>query len=179
MTNRLLICICTCLLIAGCTATGTQRSTGERVDDTAVTAKVKAALVSDPLTDASDIEIETFRGVVQLNGVADSDEEKVQATAVARNVIGVKEVENNLIVRASRSVGEFVDDNILKARVNAALAKDPDTSAFAVDVDANRGTVLLGGFVASEAVRQRVTEVVTRVPGVRELKNNLRVKHVD
>src|SRR5687767_246772 len=116
--------------LAACTATSTQKTAGEQVDDSVLTGKVKAALVADPATKARQIDVETFRGTVQLNGFVDSQEGKDAATRVARSVDGVQKVENNLSVQeSSRTAGEAVDDSVLTAKVKAALIADPKVKA--------------------------------------------------
>jgi osmotically-inducible protein OsmY len=74
---------------------------GEAVDDAVVTAKVKARLVDDEVTKAYQINVETFKGTVQLSGSVDSEEARSRATELARNVGGVKDVKNSLQVRKS------------------------------------------------------------------------------
>lgn len=86
---------------AGCAGTGTEQSTGEYVDDTVLTTKVKAALAQDNQVDALDIQVETFKGVVQLSGFADSPEEQERAVQVATRVEGVKRVENDIRIKSS------------------------------------------------------------------------------
>lgn len=78
-----------------------QRSDGEVVDDGVVTAKVKAKLVDDPVTKAYEINVETFKGTVQLSGFVDSAEARSRATQLAKDVGGVKDVKNSLQVRKS------------------------------------------------------------------------------
>ena len=99
--------------IAGCASPGGQQSSegarqspaagqetaGEVVDDSVVTAKVKAKLVDDPVTKAYQINVETFKGTVQLSGFVDSAEARSRATQLARDVGGVKDVKNSLQVR--------------------------------------------------------------------------------
>jgi osmotically-inducible protein OsmY len=80
------------------TAAGEQTA-GEVVDDGVVTAKVKAKLVDDPVTKAYQINVETFKGTVQLSGSVDSDEARSRATQLAKDVGGVKDVQNSLQVR--------------------------------------------------------------------------------
>jgi hyperosmotically inducible protein len=87
------------MFVSGCAGTSTRESTGEYIDNSALTAKVKSALVSDEIVKARDVQVETFRGVVQLSGFVDSSAQKDRASAVARSVPGVKEVKNNLIVK--------------------------------------------------------------------------------
>jgi hyperosmotically inducible protein len=77
----------------------TDRSTSEVIDDATVTAKVKAALVEDSTTKATEINVDTHEGTVQLNGFVDSDAAKVRATELAQSIEGVRKVENNLTVK--------------------------------------------------------------------------------
>jgi osmotically-inducible protein OsmY len=78
-----------------------QQTAGEVVDDSVVTAKVKAKLVDDPVTKAYQINVETFKGTVQLSGFVDSAEAVSRATQLAKDVGGVKDVKNSLQVRKS------------------------------------------------------------------------------
>ena len=71
-------------VVAGCSSAPTQQSAGEAVDDGVVTAKVKAALVADPVTKAHQINVETFKGTVQLSGFVESDEARSRALQLAR-----------------------------------------------------------------------------------------------
>jgi hyperosmotically inducible protein len=89
------------LLTAGCTEkTRTTESTGEYLDDTAMTTKVKAALAADPgLKTLVDTSVRTDRGVVTLSGAVDSLELKARAAQVAGNVSGVRAVKNDLMVK--------------------------------------------------------------------------------
>ena len=84
---------------AGCASTPTRESTGEYVDDSTITAKVKAALVKDPIVKARDVKVETFKGVVQLSGFVNSEAERTQAGAVAASVNGVVSVKNDVAVK--------------------------------------------------------------------------------
>jgi hyperosmotically inducible protein len=84
---------------AGCASTATRESTGEYVDDSTVTIKVKAAFVKDPIVKASEVTVETFKGVVQLSGFVNTAAEKIQAGRVAANVKGVTEVKNSIVVK--------------------------------------------------------------------------------
>ncbi|MET0660330.1 MAG: BON domain-containing protein [Steroidobacteraceae bacterium] len=79
----------------------TASNAGRVVDDSAITAKVKAALVGDPQTKAHQINVETFQGTVQLSGFVDSADARARALEVARNVDGVKAVKDGLEVRGS------------------------------------------------------------------------------
>ena len=89
--------------LVGCTSVPTQQPTAEVIDDGVVTAKVKAALVEDPLTKAHQINVETFKGKVQLSGFVESDQARNRALQLTRDVAGVKNVKDAMEVRDSTS----------------------------------------------------------------------------
>lgn len=80
--------------LLGCASTSKQEGTGEYIDDAVITAKVKAAIFNEPSLKSAEINVETFKGVVQLSGFVSSQAEINKATEVARSVKGVKSVEN-------------------------------------------------------------------------------------
>ena len=90
-------------VVSGCSSTPTQQPAGEAVDDGVVTAKVRAALVADPVTKAHQINVETFKGTVQLSGFVESDEARSRALQLARNVDGVRKVKDAMEVRKGES----------------------------------------------------------------------------
>jgi hyperosmotically inducible protein len=89
------------LLVAvlGCTATATRDSTGEYITDSWITTKVKAALVGDTQVKATEVNVETFRGVVQLSGFVSSATAMNQAVEVANSIEGVVSVENDMRIK--------------------------------------------------------------------------------
>lgn len=87
------------LLFAGCAGSPTRESTGEYVDDSALTAKVKTALVKDEMVKSFEIKVDTFKGVVQLSGFVDNSDQKASAERDAQGVPGVREVKNNITVK--------------------------------------------------------------------------------
>jgi hyperosmotically inducible periplasmic protein len=87
-------------LLVGCAATPEQRSTGEVIDDTAITTKVKTSLLADPLVSAFAISVETSRGVVNLTGIVNSAAERARAIQVAQDIGGVRRVDaRNLFIK--------------------------------------------------------------------------------
>ena len=88
--------------LAGCAGSATSLSTGEYIDDTAITARVKTALVTDDIVPAMDVQVETFRGNVQLSGFVDTAEQKSRAEQVARGVGGVQDVVNNITLKPAQ-----------------------------------------------------------------------------
>ena len=91
----------TLLLMAavGCAPTRTHEGTGQYVDDTVITTKVKAAILEEPGLKSSEINVETFKGVVQLSGFVNSSADISTATKVAHAVAGVTSVKNDMHVK--------------------------------------------------------------------------------
>lgn len=90
-------------MIAACSSTPSQQSTGQAIDDGVVTAKVKAKLIEDPVTKAHQINVDTFKGTVQLSGFVESDQARARALQLARGTDGVKSVKDSLQVRKTAS----------------------------------------------------------------------------
>jgi osmotically-inducible protein OsmY len=95
----ILICVGLIAVFVGCASTPKKEGTGEYIDDSAITTKVKAAIFNDPALKVFQINVETFKGEVQLSGFVDSAQNASKAGEVARGVGGVKSVKNNLIVK--------------------------------------------------------------------------------
>jgi len=96
---KLLVCIGAITAFLGCAATQTRESTGQYVDDTAITTKVKAAIFNEETLKMMQINVKTFKGVVQLSGFVNSAQIVKKAGEVARSVEHVIEVKNDLIVK--------------------------------------------------------------------------------
>lgn len=94
-----LVCITLVTAFFGCASTPTREGTGEYFDDSAITTKVKAEILNEPSLKVLQINVETFKGVVQLSGFVDSAQSKSKAGEVAAGVKGVKSVKNNLVVK--------------------------------------------------------------------------------
>jgi osmotically-inducible protein OsmY len=87
------------LFLVGCAATPQRESTGQYIDDSAITAKVKAEIFHDPMLKVFQISVESYKGVVQLSGFVNSEQASAKATEVAESVEGVKSVKNSLVVK--------------------------------------------------------------------------------
>jgi osmotically-inducible protein OsmY len=83
-------------LAMGCASTPMHEGTGEYVDDAVLTTKVKAAIFNEPTLKSAEINVETFKGVVQLSGFVNSQGDISKAVEVARRVEGVKSVKNDM-----------------------------------------------------------------------------------
>jgi osmotically-inducible protein OsmY len=89
----------TLVIAAGCASTPTQEGTGEYVTDSWITTKVKAALVEDSLVRATEVNVETFKGAVQLSGFLSSEAAMQQAVRITRSIKGVTSVKNDMRVK--------------------------------------------------------------------------------
>jgi hyperosmotically inducible protein len=87
------------MMTIGCASTRTQEGTGQYVDDSVITTKVKAAILGEPGLKVSEINVETFKGVVQLSGFVSSRDDVRSAVRVASAVNGVKSVKNDMQVK--------------------------------------------------------------------------------
>ena len=99
--NIVIRCLVLLMLITlvACASTRTHESTGEYVDDSVITTKVKSLLANDDFFKSFQISVETYKGIVQLSGFVDSQAAIDKAGQIARGVQGVKSVKNNLIVK--------------------------------------------------------------------------------
>ncbi|RYF04452.1 MAG: BON domain-containing protein [Oxalobacteraceae bacterium] len=83
----------------GCASTSTKEGTGEFIDDSVITTKVKAAIINEPTLKATEINVETFKGSVQLSGFVAQPADAAKAAEIARGVKGVKSVKNDVRVK--------------------------------------------------------------------------------
>ena len=86
----------TMLAVVGCAGSPTQESTGEYVTDSWITTKVKASLAEDRSVKATEVNVETFKGVVQLSGFVGTSAEMYQAVRIANGIKGVTSVKNDI-----------------------------------------------------------------------------------
>ncbi len=90
----------TCVaVLSACAPTPTKEGTGEYIDDSVITSKVKAAFAADPEVKATEVKVETFKGEVQLSGFVNSRESAQRAVELARQVKGVKGVKNDTVIK--------------------------------------------------------------------------------
>ncbi len=101
LTRMLAYCFITMTvaLAAGCASTPKREGTGEYVDNAVLTTKVKAAIFNEPSLKSAEINVESFKGEVQLSGFVSSAAARVRAVEVARSVAGVQSVKNDMIVK--------------------------------------------------------------------------------
>lgn len=171
--NPLTTAFCVIMLLTG-SITVAEKSVGEHVDDSTLTARVKMALLKDSAGDAMDINVETSKGVVQLAGFVDSEKTISRAGEVAAETDGVVEVSNRLRVHTKkRSMGRTLDDSVLTAKVKLELAENDETSAHKVNVEIRGGVVELSGFVTTYDERDVAVKLVSSIDGVKDVINSI------
>lgn len=172
-------------LLAGCNkAPDTSTSTpppsttmGTQVDDTVITAGVKAALLGDEAVKSFDLQVETRQGTVLLSGFVDSQAQIDQAVALASGVAGVARVENGVTLKGTPgTMGTAIDDASVTGRVKSALLADPDIKSMAISVLTLKGEVQLTGFVNNQAQIEQAGLLARAAEGASGVKNELMIK---
>lgn len=96
---NLLICAGLITVFMGCASTQKSESTGQYIDDSVITTKIKSKILEEDKLKTLQINVKTFKGVVQLSGFVDSSQSVTKAGEIASRVEGVKDVKNDLIVK--------------------------------------------------------------------------------
>jgi hyperosmotically inducible periplasmic protein len=156
-----------------------QKSAGDMVDDGGIAASIKAGLLDNKNTSVGQINVESYKGVVQLSGFVESQAEKDAAEKVARDVSGVKKVVNSLSIAPTTSLGTKLDDSLVTGKVKAALMDAADVKSMQINVETKNGVTQLAGFVTSSGMKERAGKVAAGVSGVRKVDNALVVKPKD
>jgi hyperosmotically inducible protein len=158
-------------------ALGSAAAFAGTAEDALLTGKVKSALINSPNVKATQVQVASKDGIVQLTGFVDSADRVTAAASVASGVEGVSKVENNLKVKGSdRTAGVVIDDAMVTAKVKSALLADSNTHGLKIDVDTRKGVVQLNGFVASDTEKSHAQHLAAGVEGVKTVENNLTVK---
>ena len=153
---------------------------GDFMDDSTITARVKAALIHKDIN-SGDISVKTENKVVTLSGDVTSAEQKSQALSVAKAVEGVSQVNDKLTVQHKSSsetatLKGYAGDTAITSEVKAKLLADDIVPSRNVKVETNAGAVHLTGTVASAAQAERAAEIAKAVSGVKSVRNDLSVK---
>ncbi|WP_342322305.1 molecular chaperone OsmY [Kosakonia sp. BYX6] len=151
---------------------------GGFMDDSAITAKVKAALVDHESIKSTDISVKTDKKVVTLSGFVESQSQAEQAVSVAKGVEGVASVSDKLHVRdgKSESMKGYAGDTATTSEIKAKLLADDIVPSRKVKVETTEGVVQLSGTVDSQAQIERAESIAKAVEGVKSVKNDLKVK---
>ena len=142
--------------------------------------KVKATLLLHPSVSAANTEVDFKDGIVTLRGNATSQAQKELSTEYAKDVDGVKDVNNEMTVsktgkKTPQTTGEKIDDASITAQVKMALLLHRSTSALNTTVATKRGVVTVAGKARNAAEKDLVTKLVKDVNGVKGVKNRMTV----
>lgn len=155
----------------------TNSTLGNELDDSVVTASVKAALLADASIKSTEFKVETSKGVVQLSGFVTDATQVDRAIAIAKTVAGVKEVQNRLVLKTGETtLGSNVDDTVITGRVKAALLADAAAKSLDISVETRKGEVMLSGFVATKSQISLAEKLAANQEGVKTVRNELSVK---
>jgi len=151
---------------------------GNFMDDSAITAKVKAALVDHDNIKSTDISVKTEKAVVTLRGFVESQAQAEQAVKVAKEVEGVSSVSDKLHVRDGKEQGVkgYAGDTTTTSEIKAKLLADDIVPSRKVKVETTDGVVQLSGTVDSQAQVDRAESIAKAVDGVKSVKNDLKSK---
>ncbi|MFK3708815.1 MULTISPECIES: molecular chaperone OsmY [Leclercia] len=151
---------------------------GNFMDDSSITAKVKAALVDADDIKSTDISVETEKNVVTLSGFVESQAQAEKAVAVAKKVEGVTSVSDKLHVRDGKeqSAKGYAGDTATTSEIKAKLLADDIVPSRKVKVETTDGVVQLSGTVDSKAQSDRAESIAKAIDGVKSVKNDLKVK---
>lgn len=163
---------------AGAKIDSSMKSVGNYMDDSGVTAKVKAALVDDDAIKSTDISVKTHDGVVTLSGFVATQDQAEKAVAVSQKIEGVKSVSDKLHVKDStkESVSGYAGDAATTSQIKAKLLADDIVPSRNVKVETTNGVVQLSGMVKTQAQSQRAEDIAKAIDGVKSVKNDLSVK---
>ena len=161
-------------LFSGC-ATMTGRTAGEYVDDATITAKANDIIVKDPDAKYLKIDVTSTDGNVVLQGSIRDRTAEDRIVAKIRQIKGVKSVKS-LLKSTGDTAGEYIDDSVITAKVNADIVKDPDAHYFKIDVTTTQGDVVLQGFVNSRETEQRLVAKIREIKGVKSVKSLLKIE---
>ncbi|EMM0378528.1 molecular chaperone OsmY [Pluralibacter gergoviae] len=151
---------------------------GNFMDDSSITAKVKAALVDHDSIKSTDISVKTEKKVVTLSGFVTSQQQAEEAVKVAKGVEGVTSVSDKLHVRDSKSqsMKGYAGDTATTSEVKAKLLADDVVPSRHIKVETTDGVVQLAGTVKSAAQSERAESIAKAVDGVKSVKNDIKVK---
>ena len=151
---------------------------GNFMDDSSITAKVKAALVDHDSIKSTDISVKTDNKVVTLSGFVESQTQAEEAVKVAKGVEGVSSVSDKLHVRDSKesSVTGYAGDAATTSEIKAKLLADDIVPSRMVKVETTDGVVQLSGTVENQAQSDRAESIAKAIDGVKSVKNDLKTK---
>jgi hyperosmotically inducible protein len=152
------------------------RTASQRMEDAAITTRVKAKLAADDRVKATDINVDTMNGIVTLHGNVKSDTAKNAAEEIARQVDGVASIDNQIMTGAtaqqkggSKKAERVASDSWITTKVKSTLLADHMTKGLNIGVKTMNGTVSLSGNVSSQEEFDRAVQVAKNIKGVKNV----------
>jgi hyperosmotically inducible protein len=153
------------------------KTTGQQVDDTALSGSVKAKLIDTKGVPSTAINVEVSKGRVQLGGFLESEAEKKAALDAAKSVSGVTKVYDGLVViKKDRSAGQAIDDTTIQATLKSKLAGLDASKGWSVNTDVYDGNVLMSGFMHGKGDRKQFEDVAKSIKGVKHVYNKIELE---
>lgn len=138
--------------------------------------KIRGRLLVKGNVSATSTKVDVKDGKVTLSGTADNAAQKELTEVYAKEIDGVKGVQNNLVVTDKSTMGEKIDDASITTQVKFALLNHKSTSALKTKVTTNDGVIVITGEAASDAEKSLVTKLASDVRGVNSVTNKMTVK---
>ena len=179
MQNPLRVIACTLFFLVAVTPVAlAQRTAGENVDDATLATRTKGALADADKVSALGINVEVYKGVVQLGGFVETKAEHDAAMAAARRIGAATEVIDAMVVLAGhRSLGQTIDDAAVQTRLKVKMVEVQGLgTAHKINTEVRQGHVLLSGFVGNAAQRAEAGRLAAGIEGAREVHNKLAIK---
>jgi hyperosmotically inducible protein len=156
-------------------------TTMEEKSDSWIALKVRSRLLVKSNVSAANTKVDVKDGVVLLTGTTDNVAQKELTEVYAKEIEGVKSVENKLVVKDNpdtrSTAGEKIDDASITTQVKVALVRHKSTSALKTKVDTNDGVITITGEANSDAEKALVTKLARDVRGVRSVDNRMTVRN--
>ena len=179
MKIRYWIMLCAVMVVGAALAVALAVAAGKaeekrQIEDAKMMAKTKIALFADARVRGRQISVETHKGIMVLRGKVDSEEAKNATEEIAKNILGVKGVKNQLeVVAPSKRKPVDTKDEAITARVKRHIAKESLRKNADIDVTTNVGVVSLTGAVPDIVTSAEASWTAWQVAGVKAVKNDL------
>ena len=171
---RLFACA-TALLLAGCAAFQSERSTGRQIDDFNAAASIKAAMLRAEGYRLGGVDVEITEGVALLTGSAPRAQDRIYAECVTWSAPAVRQVSNRIEIGGARGPAQAARDALITQRVRARLAADSQVRSLNFNIETHNRIVHLLGFARNEGERERAAMHAALAEGVDEVVDLVRV----
>ena len=174
--KRTILGLLAATFIAVATPALADKTAGDVVDDNSINASVKAALAEVKDLPDSQINVETYKGIVLLAGFVETQAQKDAAGKAAKGTANVQKVHNAIALAPENTMGSKLDDTMTTSKVKTALMGDKDVKSGQINVETKGGVVSLAGFVSGEKVKSRALELAKAEKGVKSVVDAMYVK---